>query len=164
VGPFLSKAMDPPDGAAVNQALNLLLGIGALTPDEDLTPLGEHLAALPLPPPVGKLLLMGAAFDCLEPILSIAASLSFRSPFVMPLTKRSEADAARVALAGEHISDHWALLHALRTFDKLRLRRQHNYQIESWCRDNFLQHSTVQMISGLREQLAQVRSALPLSC
>jgi len=30
---------------------------------------------------------MGAIFGCLEPILSIAAALSFKDPFVIPLNK-----------------------------------------------------------------------------
>lgn len=94
----------------MQNAVEHLQAIDAFSPDETLTPLGEHLANLPLDPAVGKLLIMGAVFDCVEPVLSIAASLSYRSPFVMPLEKRGEADAARRRFAGGHRSDHWALL------------------------------------------------------
>jgi ATP-dependent RNA helicase DHX36 len=163
VGPFLSKAMDPPEPDAVKQAVNLLSAIGAFTPNEELTPLGEHLAALSLAPSIGKLLLMGAAFDCLEPILSIAASLSFRSPFLMPLENRAEADAARAELAGNHASDHWALLQAVRAVDDMKRQRRH-HDINSFCRVNFLQPSTMHLISGLRVQLVQACSALPCVC
>ena len=50
-----------------------------------LTPLGYHLATLPVSPRIGKMIVYGAIFGCLSPILTIAASLSFRSPFVAPL-------------------------------------------------------------------------------
>ena len=49
---------------------------------KDLTPLGYHLAGLPVDVRIGKLMLFGAIFRCLDPVLTIAASLSFRSPFV----------------------------------------------------------------------------------
>ena len=45
---------------------------------EGLTRLGHHLAALPLPPPAGKLLLYGLLFRCLDPLLTIACGLAYR--------------------------------------------------------------------------------------
>ncbi|QDZ17545.1 P-loop nucleoside triphosphate helicase [Chloropicon primus] len=53
---FLSRALEPPVPEAVQQALELLETIGALLPGEKLTVLGKHLASLPLPPQLGKLL------------------------------------------------------------------------------------------------------------
>jgi HrpA-like RNA helicase len=55
--------------------------VGALDDAEELTALGHHLAALPVDVRVGKLLLLGASFGCLDPILTIAAALSYKSPF-----------------------------------------------------------------------------------
>ena len=53
--------------------------IGALEAGrEKLTLLGRHLAALPLPPRVGKLLLYGVLFRCLDPVLTIACAMAFR--------------------------------------------------------------------------------------
>lgn len=40
-----------------------------------LTPLGYHLAQLPMDARVGKLLLIAATLQCLDPILTIAAAL-----------------------------------------------------------------------------------------
>lgn len=45
---------------------------------EALTRLGRHLAALPLPPAAGKLLLYGVLLRCLDPLLTIACSLAYR--------------------------------------------------------------------------------------
>ena len=59
--------------------------IGALEAGrERLTLLGRHLAALPLPPRVGKLLLYGVLFRCLDPVLTIACAMAFRCARVDP--------------------------------------------------------------------------------
>jgi len=47
--------------------------------------LGYHLAALPVDPRIGKIILFGAIFSCLDPVLTIASTLGFRDPFVYPL-------------------------------------------------------------------------------
>jgi len=52
---------------------------------ENLTPLGFHLAKLPIGPLEGKMIILGAMFSCLSPIMTIAASLNFKDPFVMPV-------------------------------------------------------------------------------
>jgi len=36
--------------------------------------------SLPLPPQIGKLLIMGYLFSCFDPILTIASILSYRDP------------------------------------------------------------------------------------
>jgi ATP-dependent RNA helicase DHX36 len=61
---FLFKALQPPDALAVSNAIDLLEIIGALDKEEELTPLGEHLATLPVDPCIGKMIIMGATFGC----------------------------------------------------------------------------------------------------
>jgi ATP-dependent RNA helicase DHX29 len=78
---FLQKAIDPPKDEAVATSVDTLREVGALDDAEELTALGHHLAALPVDVRVGKLLLLGASFGCLDPILTIAAALSYKSPF-----------------------------------------------------------------------------------
>ena len=53
--------------------------------NEELTPLGYHLATLPVDPRVGKMILLGAIFSCLDPVLTVASVLGFKDPFVFPL-------------------------------------------------------------------------------
>lgn len=45
---------------------------------ERLTSLGRHLAALPLPPALGKMLLYGVLFSCLDPVLTVACVMAYR--------------------------------------------------------------------------------------
>lgn len=75
---FLANAPEPPVAQAVSLAVALLQDIGALAPDESLTTLGHHLAALPLPPQLGKLILHGLLFHCLAPVLTVACAMSYR--------------------------------------------------------------------------------------
>ena len=60
----------------------------ALTDREELTPLGHHLANLPVNPRIGKIILFGAIFSCLDPVLTIASALGFKEPFVIPLVSQ----------------------------------------------------------------------------
>lgn len=79
---FLSKVMQPPQTKSVVGAIANLIQAGALTKQEELTPLGGHLAQLPVDVNVGKILIMGTMLHCLSPVLSISACLSHKSPFV----------------------------------------------------------------------------------
>lgn len=40
---------------------------------------------------ISKMILFGAIFRCLDPILTIAAIMSFKSPFYSPMEQRDEA-------------------------------------------------------------------------
>ena len=103
---------EPPAAEAVLSSVEALQGLGALTEDETLTPLGELLAKLPLDPRLGKLILLGSCFDVLDESLTIAAALASRSPFMSPYELRSEADASRLAFAEGGQSDYLAILNA----------------------------------------------------
>lgn len=43
---------------------------------------------LPMEPKLGKMLIFGVIFNCLDPILTIVAGLSVRDPFLTPLDKK----------------------------------------------------------------------------
>ncbi len=70
-GNFLSQALDPPASQNVNRAMSILGEVGAChVAMATLTPLGYHLAALPVNVRVGKMLLFGAVFGCLGAVVS----------------------------------------------------------------------------------------------
>lgn len=62
---------------------------------------GQHLCTVPLDPNIGKMLLMGSIFQCLSPALTIAAALAYRNPFVLPINRKEEADAAKRYFSGD---------------------------------------------------------------
>lgn len=80
---FLGKAVEPPPAPSISNAIKSLTEIGALEPvTENLTTLGKSLASMPLSPKLGKMLLYGILFGVLDPLLTIASSISYRSPIV----------------------------------------------------------------------------------
>jgi HrpA-like RNA helicase len=48
-----------------------------------------------LHPSAGKFLLLAALFKCLDPALTIAATLNSKSPFVVPFGREQEADTVK---------------------------------------------------------------------
>lgn len=81
--------------------------------NNNLTSLGHHLAALPVDVRIGKLMLFGAIFGCVDAALTMAACLSFKSPFLSPFGKREEADKKKKSFAVGY-SDHITVLMAYR--------------------------------------------------
>ncbi|KAG5188233.1 hypothetical protein JKP88DRAFT_267647 [Tribonema minus] len=150
---FLSHAVNPPSTAAVDSSIKYLCELAAIRCDETgvpaLTALGYHLAALPVEPRVGKMMLYGAIFGCLEPVLTIAAGMSGRNPFVAPFDKREEADEARRNF-GLANSDHMTLLKA---YDAWQMaRRCGSRQERDFIRDHFLSRFTLIQMEEMRRQ------------
>ena len=61
----LSRLLECPNTEAVSDAVKRLTDLGALDSKNDLTPLGYHLALLPLDVRLGKLILYGAMLQVL---------------------------------------------------------------------------------------------------
>ncbi|XP_078412787.1 putative ATP-dependent RNA helicase DHX57 [Cetorhinus maximus] len=151
----LSRLVELPMEEGLKAAKDRLQNLGALTLDETLTPLGYHLAFLPVDVRIGKLMLFGAIFRCLDPALTIAASLAFKSPFVSPWDKREEAKVKKLDFAVAH-SDFLAFLQAYKGWSvALKVSSQAGY---SYCRQNFLSGRILQEISSMKRQFAELLS------
>lgn len=108
---FLTQAIEPPLAEAVGSAISDLKAIEAFTADEQLTDLGRLLSKLPVRPSLGKMVVLGIIFRCLEPMLLLGAASGERSIFARPLGQRAEANKSRESFSGYN-SDHIALLQA----------------------------------------------------
>uniref|UniRef100_A0A8C5BZN0 RNA helicase n=1 Tax=Gadus morhua TaxID=8049 RepID=A0A8C5BZN0_GADMO len=150
-----SRLIEPPEPASVEAAEQRLQDLGALTPSEMLTPLGYHLACLPVDVRIGKLMLFGAIFRCLDPALTIAASLAFKSPFVSPWDKREEANEKKLNFALAN-SDHLALLQAYKGW--CNAAKNGNQAGFRYCRENFLSGRGLQEIASLKRQFTELLS------
>jgi len=100
---FLLQAPQPPSTESVDNALQVLEEVGAIAPIpsngnrsnyETITPLGLHLAKLPVHVRLGKMLIFGALFGVLDVVLTIVASLSAKSPFVANIDNSPQIKAA----------------------------------------------------------------------
>ncbi|KAM9845045.1 putative ATP-dependent RNA helicase DHX57 [Aulostomus maculatus] len=150
-----SRLIEPPATGGLDAATQHLEDLGALTADEKLTPLGYHLASLPVDVRIGKLVLFGAIFGCLDPALTIAASLALKSPFVSPWDKRQEANDRKLGFARAN-SDHLTLLQAYKEY--CCMAKNGNRAAYLYCRENFLSLRGLQGIAGLKRQFAELLS------
>ncbi|XP_022600321.1 probable ATP-dependent RNA helicase YTHDC2 isoform X1 [Seriola dumerili] len=148
---FLSKAPQPPPAHAIRNAVHMLKTIDAMDQYEDLTDLGYHLADLPVEPHLGKMVLSAVVLKCLDPILTIACTLAYRDPFVLPAqgSQKRAALHCRKRFTSSSFSDHMALLRAFQAWQKARSEGWER----SFCEKNFLSQATMDMILGMRTQL-----------
>lgn len=75
---FLVMAPDPPSANSIKVAIENLQFLGALDQEEDLTRLGSYLAQLTVEPHLGKMLIFGVIFKCLEPILTLVSAMTHK--------------------------------------------------------------------------------------
>lgn len=148
--PFFARLLDPPDPAALAVSLDLLKRLNALDDSENLTPLGYHLGKLPVGPQMGKMLLMGAIFSCLNPILSVAAFLDFKDAFQLPLGKERIANEKKLQLSNGQQSDHLLFCEAMRRFESLD-----NYDRRRFCWEYFLSQNTMNLLSNMKKQFME---------
>ncbi|KAK4280739.1 hypothetical protein QN277_012320 [Acacia crassicarpa] len=148
ISEFLSRALQPPEPLSVQNAVEYLKIIGALDDNENLTVLGRNLSMLPVEPKLGKMLILGAIFNCLDPIMTVAAGLSVRDPFLIPSDKKDLAESAKAQFAAGAYSDHVALVRAYEGWSNAEAQKA-GYE---YCWRNFLSSQTFRAIDSLRKQ------------
>ncbi|KAF7731529.1 hypothetical protein EC973_009293 [Apophysomyces ossiformis] len=157
----LAAALDAPSKKMIDNAVQTLQEVQALSSDESqtLTPLGAHLAHLPVDVHIGKMILFGAIFRCLDPVLTVAASLSFKSPFVRPFGKESEADVAREKFRYAN-SDFWTIYKAYCSWREhlQRVRQQPRWtkEMHKFCSKHFLSQQNLEMIEDMKQQYLEL--------
>ncbi|KAM4810289.1 3'-5' RNA helicase YTHDC2 [Rhinophrynus dorsalis] len=158
IADFLMKAPEPPPALVVRNAVHMLKTIDAMDNWEDLTELGYHLADLPVEPHLGKMVLCAVVLKCLDPILTIACTLAYRDPFVLPsqASQKRASILCRKRFTAGTFSDHMALLRAFQAWQKARSDGWER----AFCEKNFLSQATMEIIIGMRTQLlGQLRAS-----
>ncbi|XP_061119736.1 ATP-dependent RNA helicase DHX29 [Conger conger] len=151
---FLSRALDAPLPQSVSNAVSLLRRIGACQQDgPTLTPLGQHLAALPVNVKIGKMLVFAAIFGCLEPIATIAAAISEKSPFATPMNRKEEANLAKAAFAVAN-SDHLTIYNAYLGWKNIRSEGTRAEM--AYCRKHFLNRTALLTIQDVKQELMRM--------
>ncbi|XP_013189762.2 ATP-dependent DNA/RNA helicase DHX36 [Amyelois transitella] len=144
----LQLVPDSPDVTTIKRAVKHLQQCGALDDKETLTPLGWHLARLPVHPAAGKLLVLGTLLGCLDRAASLASVWSFKDPFLMVIGHEREAEEAKQNLALGEPSDHVAMSEAIIQWEYLPKRER-----RSFAYNNFLAHNTLELLSDMKLQL-----------
>ncbi|XP_055695529.1 putative ATP-dependent RNA helicase DHX57 [Lutzomyia longipalpis] len=149
----IEATIEPPTQESITSAIGRLQDVGALDADQNLTALGHHLATLPVDVRIGKLMLFGAIFQCVDSVLTIAACLSHKSPFVAPFSKKAEADARKRELAVLN-SDHLTVLRAYQRWREANKRSR--YSGRCFAEENFLSVPTLEMLMEIKQQFLEL--------
>ncbi|KAF2499041.1 P-loop containing nucleoside triphosphate hydrolase protein [Lophium mytilinum] len=153
---FLAAAIEPPTAEAVDSSLVSLQNLDAVTKDEELTPLGKVLAALPVHPSLGKMILMGILFRCFDPMLILSASSQGRPLFNTPLDRRQDADDARKVFSSGSNSDHVAIINCFRIARQLR-DQQGDLALQQFAHKYFMNVST---FLGIERTMLEIETIL----
>jgi len=153
----LGEVLEPPSEENISGAITRLIHVGALDRAEQLTALGQHLAALPVDVRIGKLLLYGAMFSCLDSALTIAASLSQKSPFLTPFDKKEEVNKKKKEFMVAS-SDHFTILRAYNAWRKAVAEGRRNGF--TFANENFLSVKTLTSMIGIKAQFLEYLSTI----
>lgn len=149
----IGAILEPPTDDNINSAIIRLQDVGAFDLDQNLTALGHHLAELPVDVRIGKLMLFGAIFQCVDSVLTVAACLSYKNPFVAPFNKKAEADAKKKQFAICN-SDHLTVLRAYRRWQEAS--RRSKYAGKCFADENFLSWKTLETLVEIKQQFLEL--------
>ncbi|KAL6529829.1 hypothetical protein OROGR_015452 [Orobanche gracilis] len=150
---FLQKTLDPPVYKTIRNAIAVLQSIGALSPDEKLTELGEKLGSLPVHPVTSKMLFLAILLNCLDPALTLACASDCKDPFILPMlpTEKKRAQAARLELAS-FLGGNGDQMAVIAAFDCWRMAMEKGEEA-TFCSRYFISSNTMRMLSRMRKRL-----------
>jgi ATP-dependent helicase HrpA len=84
--------IEAPSKRAITDGYQLLAELGAVDDDNELTPIGQELARLPLDPRVGRMILEARHRNALDEVLVIASAMSVQDVRDRPMDLQAQAD------------------------------------------------------------------------
>ncbi|MDE2450218.1 MAG: ATP-dependent RNA helicase HrpA, partial [Gammaproteobacteria bacterium] len=147
--PFL----DPPDTRLINDGVRLLEELQAMTSERRVTRLGRQIAALPVDPRLGRMLLAASRQRCLAEMLVITAFLETQDPRERPADMSQQADEKHAVFADKR-SDFVTVLNLWRAFGEQAAALSGN-QLRKWCREHFLSFLRMREWQDLHTQLTR---------
>ncbi|MDP4923174.1 MAG: ATP-dependent RNA helicase HrpA, partial [Limnohabitans sp.] len=84
--------IEAPSKRAITDGYQLLAELGAVDDDNELTPIGQELARLPLDPRVGRMILEARGREALDEVLVIASAMSVQDVRDRPMDAQAQAD------------------------------------------------------------------------
>ena len=154
--PFIER----PSGRAIADGYQLLNELGAVDDANELTPMGQELAKLPLDPRVGRMILEARERGALDEVLVIASALSVQDVRDRPMEAQQQADQAHVKFDDEK-SEFAGYLKLWKWLDTARgghgaEHKLSNRQYEQLLRQNFVNIRRVREWRDIHSQLHTV--------
>jgi ATP-dependent helicase HrpA len=148
--PFLN----PPQAGAIKTGYQLLIEIGALDSNRNLTPLGWDLARLPVDPAIGRMILQAVKEKALSEVLVIAAGLSIQDPRERPMDAKEAAEQAHKRFLDPQ-SDFLTLLKIWNAYHDEFERLKTQNQMRRFCRSHFLSYLRMREWTDIHAQLEE---------
>lgn len=171
---FLASLLSPPPMEAIDHSFRDLQEMNAVSENGVLTRFGRQLANLHLDPQLGKMLIYASIFNCVDPITSIVAFLSYKDLFTLPLgnkrgrrevkqsglTEEATTDnnnidsvlsglmSVKLDLDGDDCSDHMVRVKAVQEY---RLHKED----PNFCFDSYLNEDTMVQVMAMRSQITK---------
>ena len=152
--PFLER----PSAKLVRDGYETLREIGAVKRDGDLTDIGRTLAAIPIDPRLGRVVLASVQEACLPEVLAIVAALSVQDPRERTVAGRGAADLAHAAFRDPG-SDFLSFLRLWRAWRKAKSEKGSS-ALRSWCRRNHLSFVRMREWQDVHGQLEGIAGEL----
>ncbi|KAL7992704.1 hypothetical protein Chor_016960 [Crotalus horridus] len=162
---LLATALSPPVSSDIERTILHLKELGALAIDDnfeernpydgELTFLGKVLAQLPVNQHLGKLIVLGHVFGCLEETLIIAAALSLNRFFVIPFKQHLDGYRNKLQFSGNSSSDCIAIVNAFKEWQENRQKGKlrHPKNEMDWGRSNYIHIKRIREVAELYEEL-----------
>ncbi|MGZ8289141.1 MAG: ATP-dependent RNA helicase HrpA [Telluria sp.] len=147
--------IEPPQGRAIADGYQLLQEVGAVDESNQLTPLGNKLAKLPLDPRVGRMILAALDNACLTEMLIVASALSVQDPRDRPMEYQQAADEAHKKFADEK-SEFLSFLKIWSWFEQAIEHKKSNRLLQESCRSNFLSQVRLREWRDVHSQLLTI--------
>ncbi len=166
--------IEAPSRRAITDGYQLLAELGAVDDDNELTPMGQELARLPLDPRVGRMILEARHRNALDEVLVIASAMSVQDVRDRPMDAQAQADQQHAKFDDEKSEftgylKLWKWIHAARGgeaparksgsdphFQSQATHKLSNRQYEQLLRQNFINVRRVREWRDTHTQLLTV--------
>ncbi len=143
--------IDAPDHRLISDGFKLLEELHAVNAKNQLTPVGQQLAKLPLDPRLGRMLLAAQQQSCIRELLIIVSALSVQDPRERPVEKQQAADQMHRRFWAEN-SDFLGYVNLWNYFESQRQALSQN-QLRKLCKKEFLSYLRLREWRDVHHQL-----------
>jgi len=160
--PFLQ----PPDSRGIQDGMDLLLELGAISRDRStghtrITKVGRDLAAIPLDPRFGRMLVEAKRHGVVREVAAIVAGLSIQDVRERPLEKRAQADQLHARFA-DPTSDFLGLLKLWNHLEEQQ-KTLSSSAFRRLCKSEFLNYLRIREWQDLYRQLVRAGRGLGIT-
>ncbi|KRH79895.1 ATP-dependent RNA helicase HrpB [Ferrovum sp. JA12] len=152
--------IDPPSPKAIQSGRLELLELSAIDGNQNLTPIGQKIAKIPLDPHLSRMLIAAQEYQCVTEVLIITSFLSIQDPRERPFELRVQADQQHKQFAHPQ-SDFMSIINLWHAYLK-ELNGSKKHQLR-WCHKHFLNFKRVREWHDLHHQLKQSIEALGIT-